>query len=285
MNIALTGSSGLIGSFLKKDLKNAGYDVLCISSSKSIHNENIYTYEEILARKKNLKADLIIHLASINSNLNEYQIDEELNLSKKVFQSMCALDCKKIIFFSSIKVYGENSFAKNEYTEESLLKPASFYGEAKKKGEKFFIEKASDKNFSYFILRLSPLILESSGTNIGKFFYLVRNGFPLPSFQIGNYNKRSFLSYENLIKSLFMILNMKIIIQNEIFNLADPDSISTHSLINEIGIIVGRKPKIINLPNFLFNLMMRVNRLQSILNRVYGNFNISCEKFKNTFSL
>ena len=285
MNIALTGSSGLIGSFLKKDLKNAGYDVLCISSSKSIHNENIYTYEEILARKINLKADLIIHLASINSNLNEYQIDEELNLSKKVFQSMCALDCKKIIFFSSIKVYGENSFAKNEYTEESLLKPASFYGEAKKKCEKFFIEKASDKNFSYFILRLSPLILESSGTNIGKFFYLVRNGFPLPSFQIGNYNKRSFLSYENLIKSLFMILNMKIIIQNEIFNLADPDSISTHSLINEIGIIVGRKPKIINLPNFLFNLMMRVNRLQSILNRVYGNFNISCEKFKNTFSL
>ncbi len=285
MNIALTGSSGLIGSFLKKDLKNAGYDVLCISSSKSIHNENIYTYEEILSRKINLKADLIIHLASINSNLNEYQIDEELNLSKKVFQSMRALDCKKIIFFSSIKVYGENSFAKNEYTEESLLKPESFYGEAKKKCENFFIEKASDKNFSYFILRLSPLILESSGTNIGKFFNLVRNGFPLPSFQIGNHNKRSFLSYENLIKSLFMILNMKIIIQNEIFNLADPDSISTHSLINEIGIIVGRKPKIINLPNFLFNLMMRVNRLQSILNRVYGNFNISCEKFKNTFSL
>lgn len=285
MNIALTGSSGLIGSFLKKDLKNAGYDVLCISSSKSIHNENIYTYEEILERKINLKADLIIHLASINSNLNEYQIDEELNLSKKVFQSMCVLDCKKIIFFSSIKVYGENSFAKNKYTEESLLKPESFYGEAKKKCENFFIKKASDKNFSYFILRLSPLILESSGTNIGKFFYLVRNGFPLPSFQIGNNNKRSFLSYENLIKSLFMILNMKIIIQNEIFNLADPDSISTHSLINEIGIIVGRKPKIINLPNFLFNLMMRVNRLQSILNRVYGDFNISCEKFKNTFSL
>ena len=285
MNIALTGSSGLIGSFLKKDLKNAGYDVLCISSSKSIHNENIYTYEEILARKINLKADLIIHLASINSNLNEYQIDEELNLSKKVFQSMCALDCKKIIFFSSIKVYGENSFAKNEYTEESLLKPESCYGEAKKKCENFFIEKASDKNFSYFILRLSPLILESSGTNIGKFYYLVRKGFPLPSFQIGNHNKRSFLSYENLVKSLFIILNMKIIIQNEIFNLADPDSISTHSLINEIGIIVGRKPKIINLPDFLFNLMMRVNRLQSILNRVYGNFNISCEKFKNTFSL
>ena len=82
-----------------------------------------------------------------------------------------------------------------------------------------------------------------------------------------------------------MILNMKTIIQNEIFNLADPDLISTHSLINEIGITVGRKPKIINLPNFLFNLMMRVNRLQSILNRVYGDFNISCEKFKNTFSL
>ena len=106
----------------------------------------------------------------------------------------------------------------------------------------------------------------------------------MPSFRKGNDNKRSFLSYDNLIKSLFIILDSKISLQNEIFNLADPTSISTHSLINEIGCIIGRKPKIINLPNFIFNLMMRVNRLQSLLSRLYGNFSISSEKFKNTFS-
>ena len=284
MNIAVTGSSGLIGSFLLKDLKKAGHNVLCISSSKSKHHENIYTYEEILSGKANMKADFLIHLASINSNLDEFQIEEELNLSKKVFQSMCALDCKKIIFFSSIKVYGENSFAQKEYTEESLLEPESYYGKAKKKCENFFIDKAFDENFSYIILRLSPLIMEHPNSNIGKFFYFIRKGLPLPSFQKGNHNKRSFLSYENLIKSLFLILNKKISLRNEIFNLADPILISTHSLIDKIGCIVGRKPKIINLPNFLFNLMMRVNRLQSALVRLYGNFSISSKKFKNTFS-
>ena len=284
MNIAVTGSSGLIGSFLLKDLKKAGHNVLCISSSKSKHHENIYTYEEILSGKANMKADFLIHLASINSNLDEFQIEEELNLSKKVFQSMCALDCKKIIFFSSIKVYGENSFAQKEYTEESLLEPESYYGKAKKKCENFFIDKAFDENFSYIILRLSPLIMEHPNSNIGKFFYFIRKGLPLPSFRKGNHNKRSFLSYENLIKSLFLILNKKISLRNEIFNLADPILISTHSLIDKIGCIVGRKPKIINLPNFLFNLMMRVNRLQSALVRLYGNFSISSKKFKNTFS-
>ncbi len=284
MNIAVTGSSGLIGSFLLKDLKKANHSVLCISSSKSIHHENIFTYEEILSGKTNAKVDFLIHLASINSNLNESQINEELNLSKKVFQSMCALDCKKIIFFSSIKVYGENSFVQKEYSEESLLEPESYYGEAKKKCENFFIDMASDENFSYIILRLSPLILEHPNSNIGKFFYFIRKGFPLPSFQKGNHNKRSFLSYDNLIKSLFIILDNKISVQNEIFNLADPISISTHSLINKIGSMVGKKPKIIKLPNFLFKLMMRVNRLQSLLNRLYGNFSISSEKFKNTFS-
>ena len=284
MNIALTGSSGLIGSFLLKDLKKAGHNVLCISSSKSIHYEKIFTYEEILSHETDMKADFIIHLASINSNLDEHQIDEELNLSKKVFQSMRALDCKKIIFFSSSKVYGENSFKLKEYTEESLLEPESYYGKAKKKCENFFIDMAFEKNFSYIILRLSPLILEHPDSNIGKFFYFIRKGLPLPSFRKGNDNKRSFLSYDNLIKSLFIILDSKISLQNEIFNLADPTSISTHSLINEIGCIIGRKPKIIHLPNFIFNLMMRVNRLQSLLSRLYGNFSISSEKFKNTFS-
>ena len=47
----------------------------------------------------------------------------------------------------------------------------------------------------------------------------------------------------------------------------------------------GKEPKIIHLPDFIFKLMMRVNILQSILNRIYGNFNVSSKKFKNTFGL
>ena len=283
MNIALTGSSGSIGSLLINDLKKAGHKVLSISSSQSIQDQNIFSYEEVMLGQTDTKADLIIHLASANSSLDAFQIDEEVNLAKKVLKSMNALDCKKIIFFSSIKVYGENSSSDKLLTEESLLEPKSSYGEAKMKSENFFIDMASVENFNYVILRLPPLLIDNPSSNIGKFFYFIRRGLPVPSFSKGNENKKSFLTYENLLASLELILDSKEKINNGIFNLADPTSISTNSLLERIGTIVGRKPKIIHLPDFIYNLMLRVNVLQSILNRLYGDFDISNKKFKNTF--
>ena len=283
MNIALTGSSGSIGSLLIKDLKKAGHKILSISSSKSIQHQNIFNYEEVILGKTDIKADLILHLASANSSLDEFEIDEEVNIAKKVLQSMDALNCKKIIFFSSIKVYGENSPANNLLTEESCLEPKSSYGKAKMKCEDFFIKRASVENFRYIILRLPPLLIDNRSSNIGKFFYFIKRGLPIPSFLKGNTNKKSFLTYENLLNSLELILNDKEKINNEIFNLADSTSISTNSLFKKIGTIVGKKPIIIHLPDFIYNLMLRVNVLQSILNRLYGNFDVSSKKFKNTF--
>ncbi len=111
MNIALTGSSGSIGSILVDDLKSAGHKIFCISSSHSFHEKNIYTYDEIISRKINFEADLIFHLASINSNLDESQIDEELNLCKSVFKVMEVTGCSNLIFLAQLR-----------FMEKTLLK-------------------------------------------------------------------------------------------------------------------------------------------------------------------
>ena len=285
MNIALTGSSGSIGSLLSKDLKKAGHEVLSISSSKSMQHQNIFSYEEVILGKTDIKVDFIIHLASANSTIDAFQIDEEVDLAKKVLKSMDALACKNLIYFSSIKVYGEYSSGDKLFTEESLLEPKSPYGEAKRKCENFFIDMASIKNFRYIILRLPPMIIDNPSSNVGKFFYFIKRGLPIPSFLRGSENQKSFLTYENLFTSLELIFNNSKKINNGIFNLADPTSISTNSLLRKIGGILGKEPKIIHLPDFIFKFMMRVNILQSILNRIYGNFNVSSKKFKNTFGL
>tara|TARA_B100000886_G_C20382126_1_gene474371 strand:- start:399 stop:1253 length:855 start_codon:yes stop_codon:yes gene_type:complete len=283
MNIAVTGSSGSIGSILVKDLKIAGHNVLCISSSHSSKGENIFSYDEVILQKINFKADLIFHLASINSNLNESQIDEELNLCKTVIKAMEVMQCENLIFLSSIKVYGENSFDTNLFTEESVLTPKSAYGAAKKKCENLITEMSSILNFNYIIFRLPPLVIEHSSSNLAKLFILVKKGIPIPSFQIADKNKRSFLSYELFLSSIKILLNDKTKINNEIFNLADENAISTNELLKKIGIQINKKPTIIYLPDFIFNQMIKINRLQLILCQLYGNFNISCEKYKNTF--
>jgi len=287
MNIALTGSSGLIGSHLLKDFLNHGHEVLCISSSKSSHEDNIFLYEEPQLKMINFKADFFIHLASINSNLSNSDISLEIELLNKVLNCMEYLECKNIIFFITIKVYGENSF--NSYfmnVDENFPKnPECSYGQAKKHCEKTLISKAKEKNFNYLILRLPPVLINHPKSNVGKLFQIVEKGLPILSFRIGDTNQRSFLSYDLLLHVMNEILNDGVISSSNILNISDTQPISTNNLLRNFGESIHKKPRIIYLPQFLFKAMMKLNRLQFILCRLFGNFHASNTRLKETYKI
>ena len=285
MNIALTGSSGLIGSHLLNDLLKDGHEVLCISSSNSSNQDNIFLYEELQPKEISFKADFIIHLASINSNLGKSDIPLEVELLNKALNCMEYLECKNFIFFSTIKVYGENSFNTHLIDESFPKNPECSYGLAKKHCEKTLIGKSQEKNFNYIILRLPPVLINHPKSNIGKLFQLVERGFPIPSFRIGDTNERSFLSYELLLHVIQEIINDGMISSNKILNISDTQPISTNNLLRTFGESIKKKPRFIYLPNFLFKAMMRLNRLQLILCRLFGNFHLSNAKLKETFKI
>ena len=259
MNIALTGSSGLIGSKLLSDLKNMGHEVLCISSSNSSQNDNIFLYEELRSKKVNFNADFILHLASINSNLTESDIHLEVELLKKVANSMEVLNCKNLVFFSTIKVYGENSFDFHIIDESFPHKPECFYGEAKAKCEKLLEELAYEMKFNYLIFRMPPVLINHPKSNLGKLFKLVEKGFPIPSFRIGDINQRSFLNYDLLIYVLKVVLSNGIIPSSKVFNLSDSEPISTNNLLKRFGRSINKEPIFIYLPNFLIENKVTTN--------------------------
>ena len=285
MNIALTGSSGLIGSKLLLDLQNMGHEVLCISSSRSSPRENIFLYEEVRSNKCNFNADFIIHMASINSNLTESELYLEVDLLRKVISDMESLKCKNIIFFSTIKVYGENSFDFSIIDESTSKNPECFYGIAKAKCERLLKELSHEMKFNYLIFRMPPVLINDPKSNVGKLFQLVEKGIPIPSFAIGDINQRSFLSYDLLVYILKMILKRGIITSSQAFNLSDHEPISTNGLLKRFGKSINKKPKIIYLPNSLFKAMIKVNRLQLFLSKMFGNFHLSNAKLKKEFEL
>ena len=285
MNIALTGSAGLIGSKLLLDLQNMGHEVLCISSSISSQEDNIFFYEEVKSKKFNFKADFILHLASINSNLTELEIYQEVELLKKVTSSMDALNCKNIIFFSTIKVYGENSFDFTLIDESFNQNPECFYGKAKAKCEILLEELSHKMKFNYLIFRMPPVLINHPKSNLGKLFQLVEKGIPIPSFTVGDINQRSFLNYDLLAYVIKLILKKGTISSSQTFNLSDSKPISTNDLLKRFGESINKKPRIIYLPNFLFKTMIKINLLQLILCRLFGNFHLSNAKLKNEFKL
>jgi|TARA_B110000259_G_scaffold146522_1_gene165198 UDP-glucose 4-epimerase len=285
MNIALTGSSGLIGSLLAQDLKKIGHNILCISSSQSLHESNIFLYDEILSGNHSFQADCLLHLASQNSELISSDVNTEVSISHKAIECMMALGCKKIIFFSSIKVYGDNSFEYRKIEEDSNLEPTCFYGAAKKKCEAAISQLASQKDFNFTIFRLPPLLTDHPKSNLGKLFQLAQKGYPIPSFRAGDSNLRSFLPYSLLKQVIEIALNDTSKINNQILNLTNAKPISTNALFALIGDKVGKTIRIIYLPNFIFYIMRRITTLELLLCRLYGNFHISNSKLKQEFTI
>jgi len=285
MNIALTGSSGLIGSHLLHDLKKMHHTVSCISSSQSSPKDNIYSYEDMDAGKISLPIDCIVHLASINSEMHASDIAAETAITEQIIKGMKTMGCKKIIFFSTAKVYGDNSFENIIFSESDPLVPSCPYSNAKMLCENIISSSSSETSFDYLIFRMSPVLIGSSQSNIGKLFHVVEKGIPIPSFRAGDLNKRSFLSYKFLVKILNTTLQDASNFSNETLNLSDPNTISTNKLLRNFASSIKKQVLIIYFPNFLFKAMLRVDKLQSILCRLFGNFQLSNARLLNKFNL
>ena len=98
-------------------------------------------------------------------------------------------------------------------------------------------------------------------------------------------NQRSFLNFELLAHVVREVINEGIISSSKILNIADSEAISTNDLLRRFGKSINKKPRIIYLPNVLFKVMIRINRLQLILCKLFGNFYLSNAKLKKKFNI
>lgn len=106
MNIAVSGANGSIAKDLLPYLKKNGFNVIKISNSLEANGINQFSFEDLKLNNIKVKVDIFIHLASYNSRLDEGNFKNEISLTKNVLDAMRPLNCNKIIFFSSCKVYG-----------------------------------------------------------------------------------------------------------------------------------------------------------------------------------
>lgn len=277
MIIAVTGSSGSIGKELLPFLHSLGHQVIEISSTKQSNSKTVFNYDELQNQTMNITVDCFIHLASLNSNLAEELIYDEVQLTKTILNAMNHLECKKLIFFSTAKVYGENSLEEHVFDELSELNPGSSYSIAKKLCEEEILIKSKDIGFNSIILRLPPLLNKSKSSNLGKLVNLANQGYPMISLAHGNFNKRSFISMNNIkIVIEFLIKNSNIHLQNEIFNLSDDKYVSLNHLLASIN-----KRRVYTAPVAISKFIFNIPFLRSFLMKLFGNFMLNNKKLKS----
>ena len=153
MIIAVTGSSGSIGQELVPFLEKLGHIVVKISNSVTNKDQYIFSYYDYKNGQIKLDVDILIHLASHNSLLTAENYHNEIKLTDDIVNGLNSIRCKRLIFFSTGKVYGDNSFLYQEYDESSALNPSCYYSKAKKGCEELIHQRSNNLEFIDFLLQ------------------------------------------------------------------------------------------------------------------------------------
>lgn len=235
MSIAITGSSGFVGSVVKRILNIP--DNLCFDIEKGDDISTESTISTICSR-----ATTVIHLAAISgvakceqsrSEASMYNTEATLNLA----ESMSKLPgMKRLIFSSSSAVYGEAQ----SYLMDELhpAEPRTHYGQTKLLAER--IMEYSSNSFQIIILRPSNIygygMSWKEGTVLSLFISAHLEKRPITITGSGS-QKRDFVHIVD-ISRLYARLATAPSSRSGIYNIGGNETVSMRALaemVNEVG--------------------------------------------------
>lgn len=174
--VLITGGAGYIGTNLCPKLVEMGYDIVVvddfanakpiyIKKLQGLYPEKISVYKFDIKNKKMLKQvfekynfDGVIHLAGKKyvdeslKNPDEY-LSNNVNSTKTLLDVMTEFEVKKLLFASTVTVYGETKYLPVD--ENHPLNPTSPYAESKKICEQIISDWS--KNNTAIICRFANL--------------------------------------------------------------------------------------------------------------------------------
>jgi len=137
MKVLLTGAAGFIGANLAKYLNDKGSDVISIGQNISKRSPRLPGLKidapwSAVPWEKIGPVDVLIHHAAITdtacTNL-EKMLKENVVDAISLFKAALSHSCSKIIYASSMQVYGN---APVPFTEDTALNPINLYSKSKK---------------------------------------------------------------------------------------------------------------------------------------------------------
>lgn len=168
MNIFLTGGSGFFGTAIIKEFLNheSHLTLLTRKIPRLSPSRNLkYIIGDIVDRHSlkdiNAKSDVLIHAAAhMPKNANDDDPHAAVNtnvLGTINLLETIGVNCKKIIYVSSIDVYGGGNDNKTVLDENSPTKPRTYYGSTKLTGEQIAHIFCQTHNIPLTILRFTVL--------------------------------------------------------------------------------------------------------------------------------
>lgn len=250
-NTLIIGSSGFIGSHIKRSIGNTflsrnfiNNKKIRIDFSKEIISKLDYNFNEVRT---------IIHLAGISHHgglTNEEILNHNMKITSNVFKFFNQIKANKLIFMSSGKVYGHNKGL--PISEDSNLNPYDVIGNTKIQQEEYLYKNSSNEKRV-----LSIRLFNAYGQNQGKNFVIpkiLNSLFSKETLYLGNVNvQRDFIYIKDVISALVLLDNYKMANNFEIYNLSTSKATSIQKIIKIIS-----KIKDIELPYVILKNLKRI---------------------------
>lgn len=249
--ILITGSAGMIGSCVVKELLDKGYAVVGVDRRESDYKHDNFKQVVIdLADKKALedlfeaeKVDKCIHLAALAHLAGETDTSFErfkfvnVTCAGNVFEA-CAKNDVPVLFISTVDAIG---MVKGLITPETKLNPISSYGKSKAMAEDRL--KAICKKWN--IYRFSPVYSKTQKRDIEKRYYLK---YPDWAYKVGKGEKFEVLEINRAVKSMTDWVEKDA--DNTIHIIKDKELLDINTLIDR-EIAEGRAKHVLRFPRWM----------------------------------
>jgi len=197
MNILVTGGSGFIGTNLVSDLLKEGHNVLIYDKQQSETYPDLCIVADV-RDKETLSSsmqgmEIVYHLAAEHrDDVRPVSLYYEVNVggAQNVVHAMIKNDVKKLIFTSTVALYGLNA---GEPNEDSPIRPFNDYGKSKYQAEivfnKWFEE---DHKRSLIIIRPTVIFGEKNRGNVFNLINQIASG---KFMMVGNGKNKKSMGY------------------------------------------------------------------------------------------
>lgn len=233
MNILLIGSSGFVGTNVRKKLEHK-HTIIKFDLSHGL-DMGVWTDVEKMSRN----ADAIFHFGAVAVGRRNF--DKKPQMAKLEYigvrNLVRAAEIFRIplVFASSIRVYGTTE--EMQRGEDDGTHPTNLYGQMKLDCENIIKNSAA----CWTILRMAA----TYGKGMSEDFIIplcyrsIMRGEPITLTSNGQ-QKRNFLFINDLVQCIALLID-RAVYANEIINIANHETVDLFELIKLLGAVVGKK--------------------------------------------
>ena len=285
--IAITGTTGFVGSGLMKELvsRYPDWEVLTLGRTQNAFGfpHAHWSFEDLtLADDEFKNIDVVIHLAARAHQLNERKASDLLSVYRdanvtptiKLAEQAHRAGVKHFIHVSTIGVHGEKT-ENDAINEKSAFAPNTPYAKSKLEAEQLLIKSYAKTSMRITNVR-PPLVYSAAAPgNFAKLLALASSKLPLPVASAKN--KRNMIALENLVDFLLK-LAMSTPVSNEDYVVADSEAVSLQDIISFLRFGQGRQAFTFHFPIDVMQFGAVMIGKKKMASQLFGSLEVSNEK-------